>query len=433
MRNWIKFAVLVTSAFPAYVPGHTGAQVDDKHAEVFERGKQELFRGNYKEAIKLFEQAIEADKSKSNTAYRMQLARAYRYSSQDEKAVEVLQAIMRIAPDHVEAGQYLAEILAAGEKWKEIVDVLEPLLAYKRDYQTHHLLAEASYHLDKYKAARKYFEEAVRLNPSSGPDHYQLGNIHLSQNRFALAARSYENALRLGIESPILHYKLASAFFNLRNYFGRVSEVQIASGKVGTISGNYYLVEAVPGHSDRFRVAGSRSAIFHAARALAGTKEGAADIRMLVANIYLSARRYERAYAMYKKLGDSVPKDDRALYNYYFAQSAFGVEKYEEYIAHLKEAVALDKESYESALVDAYLSVADKNNQAGKLDKYIEYLSLAVQERPRNADLHLKLAHAHAEAKQYDQAVLQWRMVLDLEADHPQRTEILNLIARHRR
>ena len=152
---------------------------------------------------------------------------------------------------------------------------------------------------------------------------------------------------------------------------------------------------------------------------------------MMLANIYLNGRRYEKAYEMYQNLGEKVADEDKALYSYYFAQSAFGVGKYDEYLSHLKEAVKLDSEAYESALVDAYLAVADKHNQSGKLDKYIEYLALAVQQNPQTSSLHMRLASALEEARKYDQAIEQWRMVLDLEPDHPQRTELLNLIKKH--
>ena len=156
--------------------------------------------------------------------------------------------------------------------------------------------------------------------------------------------------------------------------------------------------------------------------------EERADIQMLLANIYLNARRYEQAYSMYQQLGEGVGDEDRALYLYYYAQSALGLDKYDEYLTRLKEAVDLDPDSYESALVDAYVNVADKQNQAGRLEEYIKYLSLAVQQSPETTSLHLKLGDAYDEARQFAKAVEQWRMVLDLEPDHPRRTELLNLI-----
>ena len=100
----------------------------------------------------------------------------------------------------MEAGQLLAEIHHVQQRWKEIVNVLEPLLKYRHDYSIYHMLGEATYNLDDFSKAAKYYKEAVRLNGDSALDHYQLGNIHLAKNRYARAVTSYESALRLGFE-----------------------------------------------------------------------------------------------------------------------------------------------------------------------------------------------------------------------------------------
>ncbi len=76
--------------------------------------------------------------------------------------------------------------------------------------------------------------------------------------------------------------------------------------------------------------------------------------------------------------------------------------------------------------------MADQYNEAGNLDKYIEFLAKAVAESPQTASLHLKLGLAYEEAQKYDQAIAQWRMVLDIEPDHPERIKLLNLIEKYR-
>lgn len=397
--------------------------------DLYNKGRDALFRGKYEEAITSLRAAVAADEKQ--TSYRLYLARACRYAGQPEESETLLSEILKQTPDHVEAGQLLAEVYYSREKWADVTKTLEPLLKYRHDYPTYHLLAEAAYNQNEYDKSREYFREAVRLNPESAPDHYQLGNIYLSENRFSLAATSYETALALGLDSVVLHYKLASAYFNLRNYFGKIGVATVREGKPGTISGKLYLIEQVPGEKDVFRVAPERSAVFHIERAIEGGFGDRADTRMLLANIYLNARRYERAYEMYQTLGDLVPEEDAALYAFYFAQSAFGVHKYDEYLQHLGEAVKRDPAAYRSALADGYLQVADRYNQAGQLDKYIQHLEMAVDQSPQTTSLHLKLAAAFEDASRYDEAVRQWRLVLDLEPDHPERTRLLNLIRRH--
>ncbi len=402
-----------------------------KAEKLFKDGREALFQGRYKSAIELLRKAVDEDKTK--TSYRLHLARAYYYAENKQEAEKLLADILKETADHVEAGQLLGEIYAKQQKWQRVVDVLEPLLKYRHDYPTYHLLAEAEYNLSNYEKARKYFEEAIKLNPKSGSDHYQLGNIYLAGNFFALAAESYQSALRLGVDVPILHYKLGSAYFNLRNYFGKISEVTIKAGKAGTISDNWYLIETVPGKRDVFRAAPSASAVYQVAKAVADGIDESTDIQFLFANIYLNARRYGRAYRMLKKIEEKIPKDDKALFYYYYAQSAFGIRRYDEYLVLLQKAIELDEATYAGALVEAYLKVADRYNQAGRLDEYIKYLGKAVQESPETASLHLKLGHAFQENQEYDRAVAQWQMVLDLEPDHPERMELLNLIGKYKK
>ena len=96
----------------------------------------------------------------------------------------------------------------------------------------------------------------------------------------------------------------------------------------------------------------------------------------------------------------------------------------------MQQAIDLDKTAYGATLAEAYVKVADQYNQAGDPANYIKYLSLAVDQTPQNASLHLQLGDACQEAQHYAQAVTQWKMVLDLEPDHPQRLELLNRIAK---
>jgi tetratricopeptide (TPR) repeat protein len=229
----------------------------------------------------------------------------------------------------------------------------------------------------------------------------------------------------------VLRYKLGSAYFNLRNHFGQIAVRTVRSGKVGTINGSWYLIEPVPGRKDFYRCAPEASAIYQVAKALAEGIEDRPDIHILEATIYLNAHRYAQAYEMCAKIAPTVPKEDKALFLYYYAQAAFGTGQYDRYLELLKEAIQLDPAAYKATLVDAYVKVADQHNQAGQLDKYIQFLASAVAESPQTASLHLKLGDAYEEAQKPDQAVAQWQMVLDLEPDHPQRMKLLNLIQKY--
>jgi tetratricopeptide (TPR) repeat protein len=438
MRINVKLAAIILTAAsavraapPATNPAPAPATLPaiSKGEQLFKDGTDAMFQGQYAKAIELLEKAAAEDKTK--TSYRVHLARAYRYAGKEKEAEALLEGILKTTPDHVEAGQLLGDIYYRQENWKRVIETIEPLLKYRHDYPTYHLLAEAKYNLDDQEGARRYFEEAIKLNPKSATDHYELGNIYLGGNFFALAAESYQQALALGLNSPVLHYKLGTAYFNLRNYFGPISVVNVKAGKPGTINGDWYLIEAVPGQPGQFRVAPAASAIYQVAKAIADGIGDRPDIRFLQANIYLNAGRFQQASGMFKEIEPSIPKEDKPLFYFYYSQAAFGTADYDGYLKLLKKAIELDPAAYGATLVDAYVKVADQYNQAGKLEEYIRYLGLAVAQSPQNAALHLQLGDAYQESQQYANAVTQWKMVLDLEPEHPKRLELLNLMVKY--
>ena len=171
---------LLTSALPGQ-ESKPDADPEAQAEKLFQDGRKAMFQGNYEQAVKDLRAAVEADPSGTKTIYRLHLARAFRYAKQPQESEKLLKEILEQSPDHVEAGQLLAEIYYAGQRWEDIAKVLEPLLKYRHDYPTYHYLAEATYNLDQFEKARQYYKEAIKLNPRSAFDQYQLGNIYLAE------------------------------------------------------------------------------------------------------------------------------------------------------------------------------------------------------------------------------------------------------------
>ena len=74
------------------------------------------------------------------------------------------------------------------------------------------------------------------------------------------------------------------------------------------------------------------------------------------------------------------------------------------------------------------LDRANKAVRTGDLDRAEMILNGYFESGGRNREARFLYARVLAWQADYDQAIEQWRMVLDLEPDHPQRTELLNLI-----
>ncbi len=415
-----KAAIDSAKAKPAVSPEKA------KQAEAdFEAGRALFFQGDYKAAIGKLSAAVVGDPGKSS--YKLMLAKAHQYGGEPSRAAGLLDEILKDNPEHVEAGVELGRILAAEKKFDRVISTLEPLLKFKHDYPIYHMLAQAYYQKENMAKAREYFEEAVKLNPASGGDWYELANIYLAESRFAKSADAYEKAHELGVESAVLHFKLASVYFNLRNYLGRVTTAEVIGGQAGQIKNNLLLIDPVAGRKDTFYVAPSRSAIFQVRLA----QEMGIDlpqIRFLEANIWLSARRYAKAEPIYKALEGKLEKGDQGLYWFYRAQAALGLDDYDGYLARLGKAIEAAPDVYKAALPDAYVTVARRYQQRGDNARYIEFLGKAVGANPLSAGLHLTLADALWQLARRPEAAAQYRLVMELEPDHADRVRLLNRI-----
>ena len=399
----------------------------------FQTGRTLFFQGQYAEAIDKLAAAVKAEPAKA--AYKLLLAKAYVASRQKDSvdhAAAQLEAILKDNPEHVEAAVELGEILLAKGNYDRLIGLLEPLLKFKHDYPLYHMLAESYYQKEGLAKAREYFEQAVRLNPASGKDHYQLANIYLGQSNFARATDAYEKAQKLGIDSAVLHFKLASVYFNLRNYLGKVTVAQVIGGEPGQIKNDWLLLDSVPGKKDAFSVAPPASAAFQVVRA---QQMGIAtqQIRFLEANIWLNARRFTRADALYKSLEDKLDKADVGLFWFYWAQTALELDDYANYLARLDKAIAVEPAAYKPMLPDAYVTVARRYQQRGDNKLYIEFLAKAVAANPLSASLHLMLGDALWQLSEPVKAIEQYKLVLQLEPDHGERIRLLNRIAQHDR
>ncbi|MFT7641066.1 MAG: tetratricopeptide (TPR) repeat protein [Pirellulaceae bacterium] len=403
--------------------------VSDKEAklaeELFQDGRKLFFQGQYLESIKKLKAAAETNPAK--TSYLLLQAKAYRAIKQDGAAIKLFEEILKGNPDHIEAGVELAQLLTPQKEPERIIAMLEPLLKLKHSYALYHLLAESHYQKEQFKDARKYFEEAVKLNPRNRADHYQLGNIYLAQKRFAKAAVTYQMAGQLGHSTGVYHFKLASVYFNLRNFLGKISIVQVNGGEVGEISNELYLIDLVPGTKNKFHVAGSRSAIFQIAKA---KKAGIdiVDLRFLEANTWLSAHHYAKADSIYKTLQKDVPKEDVGFYWSQWAITALELNDFENYIGRLQAAIDAQPKVYEATMSDALVTVARRYQQQGNQAKYVEFLGKAIAQNPLSARLHLTLGDAHWAEDDKPKAIQQYKLVLELEPEFSQRVRLLNRI-----
>jgi tetratricopeptide (TPR) repeat protein len=278
-----------------------------------------------------------------------------------------------------------------------------------------------------YRAALAEAYERAGRREEAAQTHARIGDAYLAQGKGALAAEAFTRAEALGLNDPNLHVQLARAYCVLEQYLGAVTTRRLDSAEVGHIVREGYVLEPVPNQPDTYRVCPPASAIYQL-QAVLDAGLDSVEVHLLRADVWLHARRYDRALAAYRAVEDRVPIEERAAYYARSAQAALGADELEEYLARLERAIELDPETYRPRREDAYRNLAERYTQRGDLAATIRYLKLAIQEEPEDADLHYRLGNVYWETRRAADAAGQWRITLELRPDHPDRRRMLTLI-----
>jgi len=408
----------------------TGNEEPEKSAAeiALEEGQKAFFRQDFETALKHFLVAVEKGKDDPNYLYF--LGNTYLKMGRKEEARKTLEALLEKKPHHVNATVALADLLYEERDWEQVAKLLKAIVEFKHNYHIYHHLADAQYFLGGLREARKSYEEAIKLNEASAADHYQLANIFLAQLKYSRAADEYNRALDLGKKEAIVHYKLGMAYFNMRNYLGKIEKRKYLKAKPGQVLDESFLIEAVPGEADFYYCAPKRSCVYHLKRAVDAGID-APELRFAYANVFFHTRRYREADKLYQAIEKEINEENKALYYYYYGQVKFRLKDFDAYIAHVRKALELDEEVYGHTLVEAWQAVAGHYGKMENLPKQIEYLKLCINAEPSNAAFHRSLGDACLKQKNFAEAVAQWKLVLEINPDHPDQMILMNLINRH--
>jgi tetratricopeptide (TPR) repeat protein len=393
-----------------------------------EEGQKAFFKQDFENALKHFK--IAAEKGKDDPNYLYFLGNTYLKMGRKEEARKEFETLLTKKPNHINATVALADLLYMEQDWEQVAKLLKGIVEFKHNYHIYHHLADAQYFLGDLREARKSYEEAIKLNEASASDHYQLANIFLAQLKYSRAADEYNRALDLGKKEAIVHYKLGMAYFNMRNYLGKIEKRKYLKAKSGQVLDEFFLIEAVPGDTDFYYCAPKRSCVYHLRRAIDAGID-APELRFAYANVFFHTRRHQNADTLYQALEKEINEENRALYYYYFGQVKFRQRDFGGYIAKVKKAIELDEKVYGHTLVEAYQAVAGHYGKMENLPKQIDFLKRCIDEEPSNATFHHSLGDAYLKQEDFSKAVDQWKLVLEINPDHPAQMTLMNLINRH--
>jgi tetratricopeptide (TPR) repeat protein len=374
------------------------------------------------------------------------LGLTYSALSQDTKAIEHLDAAVRLNPGSAAARTNLAASLShsgkaelAGEQFRKALE-LEP-----RNYTANHNLGEFYIQSGKIAEAQPLLERAQRTNPSSYDNGYDLAMADLLTGRLGEARQLVQSMMR-SKDTGELHNLLAQIeekdgkFVAAANEFGTAAHMDPSEDNLFDWGSELLLHRTYEPAIDVFRQATrlypasprlqiglgmalySRGLYEEAVKALLT----AADLNPSDPRCYLflskaydsSPNQAEEVIQRFRRYSELEPSDARA--QYYYAMSLWKGKRAEgsgldlqAVESLLKKSIALD-EKLPEAHVQLGNLYADQHEYAKSIPEYVRALEL----NPNLTDAHYRLGTDYVHVGQKDRAQSEFDVYQKLRAQH---------------
>lgn len=175
----------------------------DRNEGLVGASKAFAMMGNYREAMRVVEEAIEADEYAEFPLLGTQLAEVKRSVGESKQALAILQAIVSASanPPLRSLVQYGSLLAFIGEKQSATQILDQAVQRYNKGLvfssEEVAMVALASWLMGNFHDANSLFSEAGRANPNNLEAHALWGDLFLEKYNAAEAQRSYQQALAI--------------------------------------------------------------------------------------------------------------------------------------------------------------------------------------------------------------------------------------------
>ena len=137
------------------------------------------------------------------------------------------------------------DLYMARKMFREAIDMYRKAMSGAQDYVLHNKIGIAYQHMENYGAAKRSYEQALKLNSKYAEAHNNLGTLAYERKDYRGAIREYDRALALNPSAATTYSNLGTAYFARKRYEEASKAYQHAiqldpdvfdsSGAVGTI------------------------------------------------------------------------------------------------------------------------------------------------------------------------------------------------------
>ncbi|MGH9940758.1 MAG: tetratricopeptide repeat protein [Pyrinomonadaceae bacterium] len=207
-------------------------EADVLYTEASQKGSEHYDKGEFKEAVEAFKQAVAAKPDQFLGHYNLgvtyEAMGMFKDAAESYKRAVTLKA--ENASDEMLAWYNLGNTYAAAGQHKEAVEIYQQIIRREPRYWMVHYNMGVSYAtLNQPKDAISAFNESIRLKPSRDLDllHYNLGLAYSSDEQYEKAAESFKQALMIKPDYAEARYNLGLVYYVLDNQSALIEQHKI--------------------------------------------------------------------------------------------------------------------------------------------------------------------------------------------------------------
>jgi len=191
---------------------------DAKVKLLYNKGNKFVKLGQYENAIKEYDAAIEQDPGYVRAYFGKAIAlkKMRRY----DEAEQAYQKVIEIDPTMARAYFNLGILYRSREQYNKAIDIYQKALTYDETlYKAYYEIGYNYYKLKNYPNAVTAYEKAVQINGEYTKAFTALGTSLIELGRYSEAVTNLEKSIQLKPQSNhVAYYRLAVAYNNLGKY-----------------------------------------------------------------------------------------------------------------------------------------------------------------------------------------------------------------------
>ena len=191
-----------------------------KKAEAFRKlGEAHLMSGNYTAALS---KLLDADKiSPQNPYIHDDLGLVYMSKGRPDLAIEHFKKALAIKPDYTPAMNNLGTAYLARKEWDTAISIFKQItgdLLYATPYMPLSNIGWAYYNKKRYGLAKKYYMDALKMEPKYVTALHGLGLTYTASGEYAQAVKTIEKGVKLAPGYADIYLALGNAYKSSRDY-----------------------------------------------------------------------------------------------------------------------------------------------------------------------------------------------------------------------